>query len=318
MERIELLSPPLAFQSASARLLAGESVVRDIERWCHRKAEKGGMQPVMAVVYFNTGTDAVDYVEIKAHVAARAGVGYWVYEMPVDASTTQVMSQVKELNKNPLIHGILIQRPLPRQLNEPEIMAYINPVKNIEEYSKCQVNNIAADALVRLLAKYQLLGLAQQAKIQIVGFGNVITEEFIKQIKRQFPYVSASKDWDLSYDARQDKYEALQKEVKTPRASMIISELHRGPGFIKATMVDPEVSVLVDLGFYVTEKGIIGDVSHSLFDRSDIAIAPTPGGVLPILLWIMMERTIKAKQIVAAEELEGCCCLIIYVLLGYD
>ncbi|KAH6952196.1 hypothetical protein DER45DRAFT_529615 [Fusarium avenaceum] len=309
MEGIELLTTPLAFQNGPAHLLTGDLVVQDIERWCHRKAQKDGVTPVMAVVYFNTGADAVDYVKIKAHVAARAGVSYWVYEMPVDASTTHVMGQVKKLNKNPRIHGILIQRPLPRQLDEPKIMGYIDPVKNIEEYTKCQVNNIAADALVRLLTRYGLLKSAQQARIQIVGFGNVITKEFIKQMKRQFRYVSASKDFNPSYDASEDESEALQEEVKTPRASIIISELHRGPGFIKSPMVKPEVSVLVDLGFYVTEKGVIGDVSHSVFDRSDLAIAPTPGGVLPILLWIMMERTIKAKQIIAKGETEGYCCL---------
>ncbi|KLP09769.1 MIS1-C1-tetrahydrofolate synthase precursor, mitochondrial [Fusarium fujikuroi] len=308
MEGFELLTAPLGFQDGSARLLTGDLVVRDIERWCHRKADKGGIEPVMAVVFFNTGPDAVDYVKIKAHVAARAGVDYWVYEMPIDASTIEVMSQVKELNMDPQIHGILIQRPLPQQLNEAKIMRYIDPVKNIEEYDKGQADNIAADALVRLLARYGLLESAHQAKIQIVGFGNIITKEFIKQMKRQFPYVSASKDFDLSYDTSQDKRKALDEEVQAPRASIIISELHRGPGFIKESMIKPEVSVLVDLGFYVTEKGVIGDVSHALFDRSDLAIAPTPGGVLPILLWIMMERTIKAKQMIAKEDLRGCCC----------
>ncbi|KAF5651471.1 putative G alpha chain [Fusarium sp. NRRL 25303] len=311
MEAIELLTLPLAYQNGSARLLTGDLVVRDIEHWCHRKAHRGGIEPVMAVVFFNTGPDAVDYVKIKAHVAARAGVDYWVYEMPADASTIEVMNQVKKLNMNPQIHGILIQRPLPQQLNEAKIMGYIDPVKNIEEYDNGQADNIAADALVRLLTRYGLLESAQQAKIQIIGFGNIITKEFIKQMKRQFPYVSASKDFDPSHDTSRDKQEA-EEEVQAPRASMIISELHRGPGFIKESMVKPEVSVLVDLGFYVTEKGVIGDVSHALFDRSDLAIAPTPGGVLPILLWIMMERTIKAKQMIAKEDLRGCCCSPIY------
>ncbi|CAG2009750.1 unnamed protein product [Fusarium graminearum] len=309
MEDIELLKLPLAFQNGSARLLTGDLVVRDIERWCDRKADKGGVKPVMAVVYFNTGADAIDYVKIKAHVAARAGVSYWVYEMPVDASTTQVMSQVKKLNKNPRIHGILIQRPLPRQLNEPEVMRSINPIKNIEEYAKGRANNIAADALVRLLTKYGLRESAQQARIQIVGFGNIITKEFIEQMKSQFPYVSASRGFDPSYDASKNEHEGLQMEVETPRDSIIISELHRGPGFIKSSMVKPEVSVLVDLGFYVTEKGVLGDVSHVLFDRSSLAIAPTPGGVLPILLWIMMERTIKAKNLTMKEEMQGCYCM---------
>ncbi|EWG38266.1 hypothetical protein FVEG_01525 [Fusarium verticillioides 7600] len=310
MDASELLTLPLAYQNGSARLLTGDLVVHDIERWCHQKADKGGVKPVMAVLFFNTGPDAVDYVKIKAHVAARAGVDYWVYEMPADASTIEVMNEVKELNMDPQIHGILIQRPLPKQLNEAKIMGYVDPFKNIEEYDKGEADNIAVDALVRLLARYGLLESAQQAQIQIVGFGNIITKEFINKMKREFPYVSASKDFDPSHDAIQENDEALGEKVQAPpRASMIISELHRGPGFIRASMVKPEVSVLVDLGFYVTEKGVIGDVSHSLFDRSDLAIAPTPGGVLPILLWIMMERTIKAKRIIAKENMRGCCCL---------
>jgi 5,10-methylene-tetrahydrofolate dehydrogenase/methenyl tetrahydrofolate cyclohydrolase len=76
MEGIKLLTTPLAFQNGSARLLTGDLVVQDIERWCQRKAEKGGITPVMAVVYFNTGADAVDYVKIKAHVAARVSQQY--------------------------------------------------------------------------------------------------------------------------------------------------------------------------------------------------------------------------------------------------
>ncbi|KAF5593397.1 MIS1-C1-tetrahydrofolate synthase precursor mitochondrial [Fusarium subglutinans] len=266
MDASELLTLPSVYQSGSARLLTGDLVVHDIERWCHRKADRSGLKPVMAVLFFNTGPDAVDYVKIKAHVAARAGVDYWVYEMPVDASTIEVMSQVKKLNMNPQIHGILIQRPLPEQLNEAKIMGYIDPVKNIEEYDKGQVDNIAADALIRLLARYGLLESAQQAKIQIAGFGNIITKEFINQMKRQFPYVSVSKDFDLTHE---DKHEALHEEIQAPRETMIISELHRGPAFIKESMVKPEVSVLVDLGFYVTEKGVIGD-ENSYTSTSDI------------------------------------------------
>ncbi|KAJ4010990.1 hypothetical protein NW752_007472 [Fusarium irregulare] len=310
MDGADLLVLPWALQSASAHLLTGDLVVHDIERWCHRKAEKGGIKPVMAVLFFNTGPDSVNYVKFKAHVAARAGVSYWVYEMSTDASTSQVISQVQKLNKNPRIHGILVQRHLPEQVDVQKVMASIEDVKNLEEYTKGLADNIAADSLIRLLASHGLLQFARKAKIRIVGFGNVITEEFIRQMKHQFSYVSWSKDFDPSCDANQDEHEALETEVEAPRRTIIISELHRGPGFIKESMVKPEVSVLIDFGFYVTEKGFMGDLSHSLFGRSDLAIAPTPGGIFPILSWIMMERTIKAKEILANEGVRGCCCSI--------
>lgn len=305
MEDVPFLLPWEAQTPANtaAKLLRGTLVVQDIERWCHQKAHEDGVEPAMAVVFFNTGPDAVDYVEIKAHVAARAGVGYCVYEMSPDASTAEVMAQVQKLNAHPQVHGILIQRPFPEQIDEPKIMASISHFKHIEEYSKGEVNNVAADAIIRLLSRYGIHRAAHHAKIQVAGCGNIITDGFNAHMKRHFPYVDISTSLPNTQKPEHEKEDGRAVDDQSaPRQVILISELHRGPGFIKPSMVSQEVRVIVDLGFYATEKGIIGDLSYSVFDKDDLTIAPTPGGVLPILLWVMMERTIKSKQMLVRGE----------------
>lgn len=240
----------------------------------------------------------------------QAGVEYWVYEMSPKASTAEVMAQVQQLNANPQIHGILIQRPLPEQIDEPKIMASISHFKHIEEYSKGEENNVAADAIIRLFSKYGMHRAAHHAKIQVAGYGNIITDGFNAHMKRHFPNVDISTSLPRTQTFEQEKeHKKIVHGQSAPRQVILISELHRGPGFIKPSMVSEEVRVIIDLGFYATEKGIIGDVSHSVFDRDDLTIAPTPGGVLPILLWVMMERTIKSKEMIVGEnESSFCAC----------
>ncbi|KAK2597372.1 hypothetical protein QQS21_005996 [Conoideocrella luteorostrata] len=287
-----------------ASLLKGDLVVNDIHRWCLRKGHKDGVEPVLAVVFFNTDPAAEDYVRIKAHVAAKANVGYWVYEMPPNASSAEVKAQIRDMNRNPQIHGILIQRPLPEQLDEPKIMATISPVKHIEENSADQKSNIAADAFTRLLTKYGKRRLANRSMIHIAGFGNIITDDFIAHMARQYPFVSATPDLPTGKSNVQN---GAKHDVNN-KTAVLVTELHQGPGCITRDKIPPDVKVIIDAGFYSTEKGtIVGDVDHKAYQDSGLAIAPTPGGLLPILLWLMMERTIRAKRVLKHRESISCC-----------
>ncbi|TWU71168.1 hypothetical protein ED733_002903 [Metarhizium rileyi] len=307
-----------------ATLLEGHPVVEDIERWCLRK-RRGELEAVLAVLFFNTDAAAEHYVRIKAHVAARvsdgmdgwereaqqprfademsqAGVGYWVYEMSPEASTAEVVAQIEELNRDARVHGVLVQRPLPRHLDELKTMASVSPAKQIEEYCEGRASNVAADALGRLLSKHgrHRRALCRSA-IHIVGFGNVITNGFVSHMRRCYPRVSYSPGLPEAGGAAQ----------RDASQEVLITELHRGPRYVKPRMIRPEVGVVVDLGFYASEKGfIVGDLDRAVLERDGLAVAPTPGGMLPILLWVMMERTIRAAERLSSRTRGqlGCLC----------
>lgn len=231
-----------------------------------------------------------------ADLSCQAGVGYQVYELPVDATSAEVKAEIAELNDDHGIHGILIQRPLPSHLDELKLMASVAPHKHIEESIAGEPSNIAADALTRLLTRYDLEDLAHRRGIHIAGFGNIITDGFIAHLRDHYPHILVSRTLpDLM----------AEKKVKYP---VLVSELHAGPHFITSNKLSRDERVIIDLGFFVTENGIAGDVDPSLYDEEDLAIAATPGGLLPILLWLMMERTIKSCHFMNKSLSLPCIC----------
>ncbi|KAI5356828.1 putative tetrahydrofolate dehydrogenase/cyclohydrolase [Septoria linicola] len=267
-------------EHTQARLLRGGPVVTKIASWCLKHNQRRhGQKATLAVIYFDTGADADEYLFIKAIVAARAGVGYEEYKLSPHAPIEDVLAQITELNDDDRIHGVLIQRPIPKHLCETQVMASVVPIKHIEEFSVEKSNNIAYDGLYRLLRSY---GRAWMLDLDVVLLGgtNIITPGFRSQLRRQHKHVGALQTLDPIPQG--SKYDTI-----------IITELNRG-GIIKPHMLGPSVRLVVDLGFDVKSK--VGDLDPEVLDMDDLEVVPTPHGVLPVLLWTMMERTIKARD----------------------
>lgn len=226
--------------------------------------------------------------------------------MSPGVSSAELEAEIRHLNQNNKVHGILIQRPFPEHLDESYIMESISPMKNIEKYCEGWTSAIVADAFARLLAKYGKLDQAHRSTIHIAGFGVIITDEFISHMRREYPLVSATPCLPPASDRDSEKY-GVGRSGGDPD-SVLVTELHQGPGYITLNKVPLDVGVIIDLGFYVTEKGsIVGDIDHNVYEEAGLAIAPTPGGILPVLLWLMMERTIRAKKMLTKDKSIGIC-----------
>lgn len=190
-----------------------------------------------------------------------------------------MLAKIRELNDNDQAHGILIQRPVPKHLSETRVMDSVAPHKHIEEFDRGKPNNIAVDGLTRLLNSY---GRAWMLELNIILLGgtNIITPGFKAELTRRHKHVQ------------------IMPKIQTARMNpkhetIIITELNKG-GIIKPEMLGPAIKLVVDLGFDVDTK--VGDLDADVLDMEDLLVVPTPGGVLPVLLWIMMERTIKARD----------------------
>jgi hypothetical protein len=192
-------------------------------------------------------------------------------------------------------------------------MASVSPAKSIEEYREGRTDNIAADAFARLLAKYGKLDTARRSTIHVAGFGNIITDGFIAHMRDRYPFVSVTPHLPPRRGGGGGKASPGEYATTGPgkdrQHSVLVTELHQGPGYITLDRIPSDVRVIIDFGFYATEKGgIVGDVDHTVYEEgAGLAIAPTPGGLLPVLLWLMMERTIRAKRILAGRKLTAFC-----------
>ncbi|KZL67306.1 methylenetetrahydrofolate dehydrogenase (NADP(+)), partial [Colletotrichum tofieldiae] len=225
---------------SQACLLKGKPIIENLERWCFKHNQlRDGVKPMLAVIYFDTGSDARDYLQIKAEVAAKAGIDYSSHKLLPHASINEVLNKIKELNKDNRIHGILVQRPVPEHLDEHEVMYNINRQKHIEECTRGKDSNIAVDGVERLLDAYhkvQMLDLY----IIILGGTNIITPEFKAELKHRFQYVKILSTLEGT-------------TIDCKRNTVIMTELNKG-GIIKPTMLGPNVKLIIDLGFDVDTK----------------------------------------------------------------
>lgn len=293
-----------------ATLLSGHPVVTNISKWCHSHNQpRRGVKPTLAVVYFDTGEDAEEYLYVKAVIAARvlttctlesistdcryqAGIAYTTHKLHPKAPLNSVLSLIASLNRNESTHGILIQRPIPSHLPESKVMNSISPEKHIEEFTHGNPNNIALEALERLLANYQKSGLLDLHTI-LLGGTNIITRAFVKQLALRH-----GKSTTLSN---------VPEDISTHRQdTILITELNHD-SVITPEMLGSRVKLVVDLGFDVETKQ--GDLDPDVLDIEGLTVVPTPGGVLPVLLWVMMERTIRARERMenADTGVAGCC-----------
>ncbi|KAK1990584.1 Aminoacid dehydrogenase-like protein [Colletotrichum falcatum] len=263
-----------------AFLLKGKTVVESLERWCLRNNKcLNGHTPMLSVVYFDTGDDAQEYLQIKAEVASKAGVDYTTHRLPPFASMNEVLGKINELNEDHGTHGILVQRPIPTHLCQHEVMYSIKRTKHVEEYTESKPSNIAVEGVVRLLAAYHKAWMLD-LNVIILGGTNIITPGFKAELKRYHQRVETFSKWE-------------EIRINRKHNTVLISELNKG-GIIKPNMLSPRVKLVIDLGFDVISK--MGDVDQMVQIR-DLIIVPTPGGVLPIILWLMMERTIRGSKV---------------------
>lgn len=191
----------------------------------------------------------------------------------------EVLERISALNYDDDSHGILIQRPVPDHLWTKQVMDSVAPVKHVEEFTQGKADNIAVDALTRLLQTY---GKAWMLDLNIILLGglNIITPAFKEQLKLRHKQVQVAQTLESGM-------------LDTKHDTIIITELNHGH-IIKPDMLGSAIKLVVDLGFDPDTKE--GDLDPEVLDVEDLFVIPTPGGVLPVLLWTMMERTIKARD----------------------
>lgn len=160
--------------------------------------------------------------------------------------------------------------------------------KHIEEYCEGQPNDIAADALVRVLRKHDERWIFRGYAIQILGCGNIVTDSVKSHMKLYYPKVTIIADLPLP-----TRHIASSK----PKSKvMLITELKRSPRVIRSDMIHPNVKVLIDMGYHVNEDQVkTGDICPEVLKEDGLMVTPTPGGILPIIPWLMIERSIRAK-----------------------
>jgi len=277
-------------------VIDGKAFAANLRAEVGRKAailkEKHGLVPGLSVVLVGDDPASEVYVRNKGKSTLEAGMISQEFRLPGTATQEEVLERVNELNADPAVHGILVQLPLPDQVDTDAVISAIDPDKDVDGFHVINVGrlNTGQDALVpctplgcSLMLKDQLGDLSGKHAV-IVGRSNIVGKPMSALLLKENCTVTIvhSRTVDLAAECR--------------RADILVAAVGR-PEMIRGDWIKPGATV-IDVGINRIErdgkKKLVGDVAFA--EAADVAgaITPVPGGVGPMTIACLLKNTLTA------------------------
>ncbi|MDO9325885.1 MAG: bifunctional methylenetetrahydrofolate dehydrogenase/methenyltetrahydrofolate cyclohydrolase FolD [Methanoregula sp.] len=255
-----------------------------------------GLYPHLATVIVGSDPASKMYVRMKHRACEQVGIGSVGIELPADSTTEQVLEAVTRLNRDTDIDGILVQLPLPKQVDAERVIEAIRPEKDVDGYhpenmgllfsGKPRFTSCTPTGIMTLLKEY---------KIPIAGAHAVVVGRSI-DVGR--PMAALLLNADATVTICHSKTKNLAEELK--RADILVSAIGKAH-FIQPEMVKPG-AVVIDVGINQLDGKLVGDVDFAKVSETASAITPVPGGVGPMTIATLMENTYRAAKVKACNN----------------
>lgn len=250
-----------------------------------------GLQPGLAVILVGEDPASQVYVRNKERAANNIGIYSVVYRLPETTSEADLITKIEELNHDDKVHGILVQLPLPKHINEDLVLDTIDPAKDVDGFHPMNLGNLFAGkptmipctpAGIMELIKLSGLDLAGKNAV-IIGRSNIVGKPMAHLLLQANATVTIchSKTKDLPKVAKQ--------------ADVLVVAIGRA-NFVTADFVK-EGAVVIDVGINRDENNkLTGDVKFDEVAPLTSYITPVPGGVGPMTITMLMRQTIDAAK----------------------
>jgi methylenetetrahydrofolate dehydrogenase (NADP+)/methenyltetrahydrofolate cyclohydrolase len=278
----------------TAQLLKGDEVAallrEQIAAAIRQRTIQGFRQPSLAVVLVGDNPASCVYVRNKKNACEQVGIHTIDYTLPQTTSHKELMSLIKDLNQDLDVDGILVQLPLPPQINAREIVELIDPHKDVDGFHPYNIGRLAqarpylrpcTPAGVMLLLEHTNVKLAG-AKATVVGTSNIVGLPMILELTAAGATVTTcnSKTRDLA--------------AEIANADILVVAVGK-PGLIKGSWIKPGC-IVIDVGMNRLENGhLTGDVEFEEARQRASWITPVPGGVGPMTIACLLNNTLLAN-----------------------
>lgn len=276
----------------AALILDGKAVAQKTEaalseRVNALKEKSGGQTPILATILVGGDPASATYVRMKQNACKRVGMESIAVEMPESTTTEQLLAKIKELNANPNCHGILLQHPVPEQIDERLCFDSIALEKDVDGVTCLGFGRMAMgefaygsatpQGIMRLLEAYDIPLSGKHAVV--VGRSPILGKPMAMML------LEANATVTICHSRTRD----LESHVR--QADLIVGAVGR-PEFIRADWVK-DAAVVVDAGYH---PGGVGDIElQPLLERAS-AITPVPGGVGPMTINTLIQQTVQSGE----------------------
>lgn len=254
-----------------------------------------GVTPCLTVILIGDDPGSQVYVRNKQKACAKAGIDSRMLTPSVETTTEELLDMIDRLNRDSAVHGILVQLPLPKQIDERRVLEAIDPIKDVDAFHPDNVGRLlqgrprflpcTPHGILQMLGRN---GIATAgANVVVVGRSDIVGKPMAMLLMQRGECGDAtvtvchSRTRDLS--------------AVTRGADILIVAIGR-PRFVTADMVKPG-AVVIDVGMNRTEDGLAGDVDFEPVKEIAGQITPVPGGVGPMTIAMLLHNTLAAARL---------------------
>jgi methylenetetrahydrofolate dehydrogenase (NADP+)/methenyltetrahydrofolate cyclohydrolase len=281
----------------SARIIDGQAIAAELRAIVAAEAQRltreHGLTPGLAVVLVGENPASAVYVRSKAKQTVESGMRSFDHKLPESTSEAELLALIGKLNADPNVHGILVQLPLPPQIDAQKVLASLDPAKDVDGFHPMNAGRLATGlpALVPCtpvgcirLAKSVHASLAGMDAV-VIGRSNIVGKPLIQLLLNENATVTVahSRTRDLPHVCR--------------RADLVFAAVGR-PEMVRGDWIKPGASVIdVGINRIAGAEGknrLVGDVAFAEAVNVAGAITPVPGGVGPMTIACLLVNTLRA------------------------
>jgi methylenetetrahydrofolate dehydrogenase (NADP+)/methenyltetrahydrofolate cyclohydrolase len=253
--------------------------------------EKTGKVPGLAVVLVGDDPASAVYVRNKGKACEKAGINSYEHFLPADTQQKNLMELIDQLNNDDKVNGILVQLPLPIQIDSQKVLERIDPGKDVDGFHPLNFGYLAGGnptlapctpaGIIELLDHYKIDIEGKHAVV--LGRSNIVGKPLALMLLQRNATVT------ICHSRTKNLLDITQS------ADLLLAAVGQ-VGFVKADMVR-EGAVVIDVGIHRVDGKLAGDVVFDEVDKKAAWLTPVPGGVGPMTIAMLLQNTVRAFQI---------------------
>ena len=276
-----------------AKLLEGKPIAERIKEEIKQQVAQLKVKPVLASVQVGENAGAESYAKSQKKNAENLGIEYQFHKLPQETTEEALLESIQKLNNDKSVNGIIIQMPLPQQIDYKMISNFISPAKDVEGMHPANIGKIVfaranilpctAAAVMELLKD---TGIDLYGKeVVVVGHSEIVGKPLSLLLLDKFATVTVC-------HIGTSKAGKLEQHVRG--AEILVVAVGRA-GLIKGEWIK-EGAVVVDVGINRVADKIVGDVEYEGASQRASWITPVPGGVGPLTVTMLMRNVVEATK----------------------
>ncbi|CAM4425464.1 MAG: Bifunctional protein FolD protein [Legionellaceae bacterium] len=277
----------------TAQIIDGKKIAAELRQTLTNQISdyysKYHIKPGLAVIQIGEDPASSIYVRNKRLACEQVGIHSIIYHLPETITEKELLELIHNLNNDTTIHGILVQLPLPKQVNIQTILESIAPHKDVDGFHPYNIGRLAQKKpLLRPCTPYGIMTLLNKININvlsmdavIIGASNIVGKPMSLELLLAGATVTIC----------HSKTKNIAEHIK--RADLLIAAIGQ-PGFIKTDWIKPN-AIIFDVGINRTSDGkIVGDIDFDTAKEIAAWITPVPGGVGPMTVTALLFNTLSA------------------------